>query len=146
MTQTRETYTIRPATVEEHKEILDIAKTSKYTRDFGSHMFSPPAAYEKGWIMVAVMKGRIVGFTCVRHKVRAPETMLYFITVHPDHRSGLIGQRLLEHVMKEGPHTKMALNVMKENERAVAFYKRIGFWIAGEAMKGEAYRMERNFE
>lgn len=136
---------IRQATQDEHKEILAVAKTSKYTRDFGSHMFSSEGAYEKGWITVAVHHEKIVGLACVRHKVRAPETMLYFVTVLPDMRSQRIGERLLQYVMDEGPHSRMALNVMKENEAAVRFYRRLGFTIVGEALDGDAHRMERDF-
>jgi ribosomal protein S18 acetylase RimI-like enzyme len=141
----RETYTIRNATVDDHKAILAVAKTSKYTKDFGSHMFSPPSAYEKGWIKVAVYPdGSIVGFTCVRHKVREPKTMLYFITVMPEQRSGFIGERLLKRVMEDGPHDIMALNVMKDN-RAVSFYERLGFRIVEDALKGKAHRMEKDW-
>lgn len=140
-----EEYFIRRAIKnEDHKAILKVAKTSKYTKDFGSIMFSPDAAYEKGWIKVADMQGEIIAFTCVRHKVRELVTMLYFICVHPDHRDGFIGERMLESVMRESPHEVMALNVMKEN-RAVNFYDRMGFKIVGEAIKGQAHRMEKKF-
>lgn len=134
------------ATVEDHNQIVAIAKTSPYTKDFSNRvMFSSDAAYEKGWIKIAIQEAQIVGFTCVRHKVRDPETMLYFITVLPDWRSQGIGELLLDEVMRTGPHQLMALNVMKENERAVQFYQRLGFEVTGEAMNGEAHRMERTW-
>ncbi len=140
-------YYTRLATVEDHPDILAIAKTSKYTKDFGNRlMFSSDAAYEKGWILVAVdILEVIVGFTCVRHKVREPVTMLYFITITPKERDKKIGELLLDDVMRRGPHTCMALNVMKEN-RAVSFYERLGFKIAGDAFGGEAYRMVKEWE
>ena len=142
----RHTYIIRVATPDDHAAICVVAKTSKYTKDFSNRlMFSSDAAYAKGWILVAEHRGEILGFTCVRHKVREPVTMLYFITVHPDERGGFIGERLLKHVMQQSPHTCMALNVMKEN-RAVSFYERLGFKIAGDAFGGEAYRMVKEWE
>lgn len=138
--------TYRAATEADHKELVKIAKSSEYTKDFSNRvMFSNTAAYEKGWIRVAVQLERIVGFTCVRHKARTPETMLYFVTVDPEVRSQGIGEGLLNDVMEHGPHRLMALNVMKKNTRAVKFYKRLGFTIAGEAMDGNAHRMEREW-
>lgn len=142
--KSRDTYTIRAAELDEHQAILKVAKTSKYTKDFGSHMFSSPAAYEKRWIMVAVFKGEIIGFSCVRHKVRTPVTELYFICVHPDYRDGKIGERLLNAVMSTSPHKRMELNVVKEN-RAVSFYKRLGFWVIGDAFEGKAHRMAKDW-
>ena len=141
------TYHIRRAAMGDHAAICAIAKTSQYTRDFSNRlMFSSDAAYEKGWIMVAEQRGcQLLGFTCVRHKVREPVTMLYFITVHPDHRGRSIGERLLRRVMEYGPHDRMKLNVMKEN-RAVNFYKRLGFVIAGEALDGHAHCMVKDWK
>ncbi len=143
----RLTYSIRKATESDHDTLVKIAKTSKYTKDFSNRMmFSGPTAYEKGWIKVAVLPGgEILGFSCVRHKVRAPETMLYFITITPERRSEFIGQRLLEEVMKDSPHKTMSLNVMKDN-RAVSFYKRLGFRIVSDAMQGQAHRMSKEYD
>ena len=74
----RETYSIRAATPDDHPDILAVTKTSKYTKDFSNRvMFSSDAAYEKGWIMIAENPGtKMLGFTCVRHKVREPVTMV----------------------------------------------------------------------
>lgn len=137
---------LRVATPADHDEIVKVAKTSKYTRDFSNRvMFSSDAAYEKGWIRVAEEDGKIVGFTCVRHKVRDPKTMLYFVTVLPEYRRKGVAFLLLEETMHASPHTTMELNVMKDNEAAISFYNRHGFRIAGEAMGGEAHRLEREF-
>lgn len=150
-----ERFLIRDANEDCHDWIVDVAKTSTYTKDFTNRlMFSPASAYEKGWIKIAVdtegeWQGEldnIVGFTCVRHKTRVPETMLYFITVLPHLRSLGIGERLIEAVMRDGPHSVMSLNVMKENTAAVRFYRRMGFEIAGDALKGQAHRMTRSWE
>ena len=130
----------------EHDMILAIAKTSRYTKDFSNRvMFSSDAAYEKGWIKVAESDaGEIIGFTCVRHKTRQPETMLYFITIHPEWRGQGVGKIMLDEVMDDGPHSRMALNVMKDNE-AVSFYENLGFERVGEAINGGAWRMEREW-
>jgi len=138
----------RAATPADHAELVKLAKTTEYTRDFSNKlMFSSDDAYAKGWIRVATIEGDIVGFTCVRHKSRKPflETMLYFVVVDPAHRSQGIGELLLEDAMFHGPHTMMRLNVMKKNARAVSFYKRLGFRIAGVSLEGHAYSMEREY-
>ena len=130
---------------DDHKELVAIAKTSPYTKDFSNAlMFSSQAAYDKGWIMKASLDGGVVGLTCVRHK-RNGVTMLYFVTVRPEHRSYGIGEKLLRWVMMRGPHDRMQLNVMKDNAKAVAFYLRLGFAVVGEAMKGQAHCMEKTF-
>lgn len=135
---------IRPATQADHKDILAIAKLSPYTRDFGSIMFSSPEAYLKGWIRVLVEEGRVIGFTCVRHKTRSPETVLYFIGIHPAHRSLGYGAWLMTDLIIQTPHKRVALNVMKENERALKFYLGLGFVITGEAIEGKAHHLERH--
>jgi len=134
---------IRPATIEEHKAIMAVAKQSPYTRDFSNHMFSGEAAYEKGWIRVAVVGGRIVGFTCVRHKVRAPETSLYFIGVDSEFHGRNVGTALLHDLMQQCPWPRIVLNVMKENEQALRFYDRHGFKVEGESLKGKGVALSK---
>lgn len=137
---------VRTATPADHDAIFKVAKTSKYTKDFSNRvMFSSDAAYEKGWIAVAETdEGEIIGFTCVRHKSREPKTMLYFITVRPDWGGHGIGRDLLDAVMAHSPHRVMELNVMKDNE-ALNFYLRLGFRIVGDAMGGQAHRLEKEW-
>lgn len=141
------TITFRPARVEEHNQLVTLARQSPYTKDFSNRvMFSSDAAYEKGWITVAEQDGKIVAMSCVRHKVRDPETMLYFVVVDRHCRSRAIGRRLLQHVMDEGPWETMRLGVMKENKRAVAFYLELGFRIVHDRhYGGEAYLMEKEW-
>lgn len=136
---------VEEATKADHKELVRIAKTSKYTKDFSnSLMFSSDVAYAKGWIMKAILNGKIVGLSCVRHK-RDGTTMLYFVTIDPECRSKGIGEKLLTWVMMRGPHQRMRLNVMKDNTKAIAFYDRLGFAVVGEAMKATAWQMEKTF-
>lgn len=136
---------IRQATLADHDEIVKLARTSKYTGDFSNHMFSPPSAYEKGWIRVAIhMMGhreKIIGFYCVRHKVRADETSLYFITVHPGYAKLGHGTALLMDLKEQCPHPKIVLNVMKSNTDVIRWYRNHGFKEGGDALKGEGTQM-----
>lgn len=147
---------IRPAYHQDHKEIVALAKRSKYTSDFSNAvMFSSERAYDNGWIKVAekleetangrLQSGPIVAFTCVRHKTRVPETVLYFVQVAEEYRSLRLGEIMLDEVMRTGPHKTMRLNVMKDNERAIKFYERLGFAIVGEAIGGNAVAMTKEY-
>lgn len=126
-----------------HPEIMKIAKLSKYTRDFSNHMFSGEEMYKKGWIS-AVMddQGKVVGFSCVRHKTRTPETSLYFIGLAPEQKGLGLGSRLIDHIKDSSPHRCIQLNVMKDNEPALGFYKRLGFRELGPALKGAGVQLE----
>jgi len=132
---------IRKASKRQHKKILELAKLSPYTRDFGHIMFSGDKAYENGWVRVLVKKGvGPVGFTCVRHKVRQPETSLYFIGIHPDHQRGGIGELFLKDLKEQSPHKRITLNVMKDNEGAVSFYRKHGFVCVGDSLSGKGHQ------
>jgi len=139
---------IVPASEEDHKEIMKVAKLSPYTKDFSnSMMFSSVAAYSKGWIRIAKLEGtgEIVGFTCVRHKVRDPETVLYFIGVFNLVHSHGIGKQLMADLEEQTPHKRIALNVAKDNPRALSFYESIGFTIEhGDAIKGTANHLTKD--
>lgn len=105
-------------------------------------MFSGPEAYSKGWIRV-FDGGRsgLLGFTCVRHKVRQPETSLYFIGVHPNCKHTGIGTRLLEDLKLQCPNKKIILNVMKGNNEALRFYEKHGFVQVGESLGGKGIQL-----
>lgn len=135
---------IRSATIEDHKVLVKLARTSVYTKDFSNAMlFSSPEAYAKGWIRVHENDGGVpTGFTCRRDKTRAPITELYFIVVGPEFRGYRIGEQLLHDLFIQSPHHKVGLNVMKENTGAVRFYTRHGFKIVGVGLGGQAWRME----
>lgn len=141
--------TTRFATIDDHKAIMEVAKQSPYTRDFSNHIFSGEAMYEKNWIKIAEYKGHrgsgIVGFYCVRHKVREPATTLYFLGVESGMRSEGIGAQLIHELKQDSPHRCIQLNVMKENDRAQNFYNRHGFLVVDEALKGKAVKMELNW-
>ena len=126
----------------DHKAILDIAKTSKYTSAYGNYMFSGKAAYEKGWIQVVTTKDdKVVGYFCCRVKVREPVTELYFFGVHPEFQREGIALFVLTMLIGFSKHRDIGLNVMKENKPAVSFYLKHGFKIVRDAFGGQAHRM-----
>ncbi len=138
--------TIRTAVVEDHNEILKVAKQSKYTKDFSNTvMFSSPEAYAKGWIRVAEEDGKVVGFTCIREKVRQPETVLYFITVDKDTKGKGVGKLLIQDIIDRTRHNTLALNVAKDNAEAKQFYDTLGFVVAGESLAGKGWALRKSW-
>lgn len=134
---------IRTADTQDHKAIVQVSKRSPATRDFTNQMFSGDSMYQKGWILVAEKDEEIVGFVCVRHKVRQPETSLYFLGVLPDWKRKGVARKLLEEIKKRSPHRKIVIGVFKDNEEALAFWKREGFTItSSDHYKGKGYKME----
>lgn len=135
----------------DHDLLCYLARKSKYISSFSSMMFSSEAAYEKGWIRMAIrvgdgqldIEGEILGFTCVRHKTRTPETMLYFLMVDPSARREGVGRLLMEDLEAQTPHPKVVLKVMKDNEGAVAFYESLDYKVVGEAYDGKGLVMEK---
>lgn len=131
----------------DHNELVKLAKSSKYISAFSSIMFSSEDAYRKGWIRVARDEcGELLGFTCVRHKVRTPETMLYFVMVDPAFEGSGVGQMLMADLERESPHERIALKVMNDNVRAIALYKKLGYIEAGPAYDGEGTVMVKELK
>jgi len=129
----------------DHDDIVKIALMDKNISSFSSMMFSNEDAYKKGWITIAIDKGgTIVGFTCVRHKVRSPETMLYFLMTHPDYRGLGVGDKLMQEMEQNSPHNTIALKVMKDNRNAISFYGKRGYLITSDSeYGGKGFKMEK---
>jgi ribosomal protein S18 acetylase RimI-like enzyme len=105
-------------------------------------MFSSEAAYKKGWITVATIGNEIVGFVCVRHKVREPVTSLYFLGVIPRARRAGIGTALLRDLQERSPHRCVRLNVAKDNAPALTFWRKCGFVVVGDSLEGAGHALE----
>lgn len=129
----------------EHEWPLQLSRLHPVLQDFSSIRYSSQSAYIGGGIAVAFERlGRPVGFYCARHKVRVPETSLYFIGVRPPLRRG-VGTALLQHLMMCCEHPRIVLNCLKDNEVALAFYRRHGFVIAGEALGGQGWLLRKEW-
>lgn len=145
---------IRKATEADHKELCRISRTHPAGSGFSHIMFSSPLAYERGWIRllygedtnVKDSKPVILGFTCVRHKVREPKTMLYYIVVDATIRRQGLGQALLDDVFATSPHKCVELSCLKNNTEAMAFYTKNNFIARGESLKGKGWHLERSWE
>ncbi|MBI5624648.1 MAG: GNAT family N-acetyltransferase [Elusimicrobia bacterium] len=75
--------------------------------------------------------GRLLGLvTCGRSGARA--AFLNRLYVRPGRQGGGLGERLLAAAWRAWPEARsMRLEVLKDNDRAIAFYRRHGFRVAG---------------
>lgn len=128
----------------DHKTLCALAKKSKYISSFSSIMFSSPEAYAKGWIrLVENGDGTVLGFTCVRHKKRAPETMLYFLMIDPELRRSGLGRMLMDDLEDQTPHPIVTLKVMNDNPGAIAFYRELMYQEVGPCYDGKGIQMSK---
>jgi ribosomal protein S18 acetylase RimI-like enzyme len=123
----------------DHVKLVKLAKTSPYTSHFSNRiMFSSDAAYAKGWIRMlydSADPDNPMALTCVRHKSREPKsTALYFLVVRPDLRGRGYGDLMIFDLVQQSPSKIIQLNVAKDNESAIRFYKRHGFDTIGESL------------
>jgi ribosomal protein S18 acetylase RimI-like enzyme len=134
---------VRTATREDHAALVKLAAKSKYTKSFSSMMFSNEGIYAKGWITLVEAEGNPVGLLCVRHKVRSPKSIIYFMVTHPDYRGQGIGKLMMDDLEEKTPHKTIELSVMNDNPGGRAFWERMGFEPVGEAYKGKGTQMEK---
>lgn len=135
--------TIVPATKHDQARLAKIARTHRAGQGFTHMMFSGEEQYAKGWLRAAMDSGTgyLVGFTCVRQKVRIEETKLYYIMVDPEFGRQGIGQMLLDDLITNSPKPQIALDCLKDNAPALAFYAKNGFEIVGESLKGKGHHL-----
>jgi ribosomal protein S18 acetylase RimI-like enzyme len=139
------TLALRPARMEEHPHLVQIARQSRYTRDFANRIFSGPDCYESGRIRVLTQEGKIRGFTCFRRRIRDGILVLYFIGVEQAGRSRGLGRLLMVDLMGQAGPAGIELKVAKANEGARRFYSSLGYVEVAEAFGGEgvALRAQR---
>ncbi|MBS2967865.1 GNAT family N-acetyltransferase [Metabacillus sp. KIGAM252] len=90
-------------------------------------------SYPEGQQTVAADGDRIAGYISYKHPVDIPSNRHVFdmaIGIHPDYQGRKVGSRLMEHLRqtaREQGVRKISLRVLSTNEKAIAFYKAIGF-------------------
>lgn len=116
------------------RHICDIARQSRYTRDFSSHMFfrnDIENTYAKGEVGVAVSRGVLLGFVYCKHVKRGGEKSVihYMGVAEPYQGKGLgVGRALLEWAKAEAAKRSGVLELSCEtsNEGAEKFYRACG--------------------
>lgn len=134
--------TIRPATVDDHNEVvaLDIRAFEPHTSP------GPPITKDEDFFervpaedhLLAVVDGAIAGYVRLGHPTPLPAskhvTEIRGLAVDPVHRNKGIGAALVQAAIDEatrrGAH-KVSLRVMGGNPTAQRLYKRMGFEVQG---------------
>jgi 3-isopropylmalate/(R)-2-methylmalate dehydratase large subunit len=100
------------------------------------------------YLFVAEVENKVVGW-CVGHSLENTENAELAIYIFPEYQSMGIGIRLMKACMKElSNYPKVIIESVTYNERAVSFYKKIGFEIVDEYKKSYSdielplYKME----
>lgn len=137
---------VREAEYGEARAIKEVARAHPYTAHFAHPAYCNRQRFERGENIVAVQlfgpaRGQIIGMASLRFKKRLPETEIDIIAVSTGDRSRGVGRQLLDYIKKKSPHPRLVLNVMYDNTKAIAFYRREGFVSIGDALDGKAMRM-----
>lgn len=123
---------VKTASIQDHQELVRIARTSRYTQSFSNQIYSGPQMYERGWIGKFEERGKIKGLICLRHAVRKKKTVVYDVVVAPEYKGRGIGRALICWAMQTSPFGAISLNVDNENKEALKFYRSLGFKRVGQ--------------
>lgn len=131
--------------------ICDIAKKSRYTRDFATHRFfrdDIENTYLKGEVGVALLEGGkphpirdagIAGFVYVKHlRVKSrPQSVVHFMGVAESAKNKGIGRKLLAWALETSPHGYVELSCEHTNAEGMKFYEACGFERIREGVYGD---------
>ena len=137
---------VRTATWEEDAVICEIARQSRFTRDFSTHRFfrtNIAASYSKGEVGVAVVRGEILGFVYVKHLVRRSESVIHYMGVSTAAQKRGIGRQLLTWALRQSPHHYVVLSCEHVNTAGMEFYARVGLCKLHEGVYGCERRYTR---
>lgn len=130
------------AQFEEDRDICALARQSKYTRDFASHMFfraDIQNTYAKGEVGAAIQHGKVVGFVYCKHlkTKNRPYSVIHYMAVDPSCHGRGIGRRLLDWALSASPHGRVQLSCEHSNINGMKFYERCGFQVVYTGVYGE---------
>jgi ribosomal protein S18 acetylase RimI-like enzyme len=121
---------VSPATSRHDAEICEIAKQSKFTRDFASHRFYRDGiaeTYGRNEVGIAVRGKKIVGFVYCKHLKRMPVSVVHFMGVDGNYRGQGIGRALMEWALETTPHGLVQLSCEHSNAAGMKFYPALGY-------------------
>ncbi len=142
-------YTIRPATAADLAAVSQLLGETWHATydgiygkdrvtDLTGRWHSPDnllrgLANKNGTFLVAVLAGSLAGTASAVANEAGTHLDLLRLYVRPDHQGGGLGQKLLAETLARFPALRQcALEVEPANVRAIAFYQRHGFVVAGK--------------
>lgn len=125
-------------TVDDIKDIYKDSFTKEGLKKRAKRIADPP---EGETLFVSEMEGKIVG-VC-RVVIHADKNQLKAMYVLPEYQSKGVGQKLWEYAQKLFDSDKdIIVQVSSYNERAMSFYRGLGFEDTGKELVDEEFRME----
>ncbi|MBK5263465.1 MAG: GNAT family N-acetyltransferase [Peptostreptococcaceae bacterium] len=100
----------------------------------------------KSLMIAAVIYGKIVanaGISCVQNNIKFLHRALFGISIQKEYWNIGIGGSILTELIewaKKADYEQIELEVLCENERAIALYKKLGFEIYGNREKSFKYK------
>ncbi|MDW7671259.1 MAG: ribosomal protein S18-alanine N-acetyltransferase [Bacillota bacterium] len=122
---------IRAMTVADIPAVIDIERRS-FTTPWTLHAFRMEMKNQLAVYRVAETDGIISAYGGMW--LILDEAHVTNVAVHPDYRGRHLGRRIMEALMEEALRRnllRMTLEVRKQNEPAIALYKKLGFLMAG---------------
>jgi|SRR5580700_332883 ribosomal protein S18 acetylase RimI-like enzyme len=134
---------LRQATFEQNKAIVKLASCSPFTKHFSYIAYCNRQRYAIGDIWIVMRNEELAAFSCTRIKRRKQEAELDIIATAPEHRGHGAATALIRNLIYRAGALPTVLGVHKVNESAIRLYTKLGFTIIGDALNGEAYKMQR---
>lgn len=97
--------------------------------------------YTSDNVFVAELEGRVAGYIGFHNSTGLASNshvMEIYIAVHPDYQKMGVGRELMQHIIRYGKqngYKKISLRVLSSNQKAIAFYKTIGFLEQGRLVR-----------
>jgi len=126
--------------------LLGVAAAQEQVRRWWSPAYVA-AAVDRGQVVLAEAGGVLVGVG--QHGLAGSDHVVYKLYVHPGHRGGGVGVRLLDALVRRLPAgaDRVWVEHVAANERAGAFYEREGFTVdrvepgpAGDPRQAQVWR------
>lgn len=135
-------FVLRRANDTDDPAVCQIAKQSRYTRDFASHRFyrdDIKITYFKGEVGVAEHGGRIVGFVYCKHLKVRPVSVVHFMGVDENARQLGVGRKLMDWALVNQPHPAIELSCEHSNVEGMKFYPAIGYEKLRDGVYGKVF-------
>ncbi|MEZ5510788.1 MAG: ribosomal protein S18-alanine N-acetyltransferase [Gammaproteobacteria bacterium] len=121
---------IRPAVEEDLKELVRLEERCFETDRMSKRSFRAQIHSDHNRLLVAESNGRLLGYILIFMRLGVSMARLYSICVDPDAHGRGVGNKLMdagEQAAAKAGRIFMRLEVRKDNDAAIALYKRRGY-------------------
>ena len=121
---------IRPATEEDLVSLVRLEERCFDTDRMSKRSFRAQIHSDHNLLLVAELEGRVMGYILIFMRLGVSLARLYSVAVDPDSHGLGIGNRLMDAAEQQAAQAGrifMRLEVRKDNDSAIALYKRRGY-------------------